>query len=612
MKKQRKIAAVLSAAAFLAIYAPGSSFAADGWMQEDGSWVYYKEDGERVREDWIRQGDQHYWMDASGNMVSGGLFQIKDDYYYFGEDGVMVREQWVAIPNPNAEPEEEREETPYEEIMENRIPDEPQNYWYYFQQNGKAYRRSGNKESIQAKTIDGKKYAFDTEGRMLYGWVSDGERQTGENAWEYSDYYFGSPDDGAMQQGWVRLHIIADNVEAEQPGSDYWEEEQDRWFYFNANGKKTRGEEGDCRFKTIDGNKYGFDEYGRMIASWYADPEGITLATSKSEAGTNEETGEVNPYQGTRDYSRQFMYFGSPESGVKYTKGWFKTIPSEYLHKSKYEEDSEYTYYADGDGNICVGEIKTIDGEKYAFDLNGRLITGMVCLGMESGSTSSRIEYVFYSDAAERSGAMPRGPFATEAEFDDLVESYAEDFESGKMRFYYFGGQNGTMLTGKQRLQFGKFGDYYDFMFETKGRLKGSGVFGKRDGRLYKAGKLLKPDEYEKYAIFKQSFETLPEDATEEEKKEFGYRDQDGDGKIEGILTKLTVDEFISEVCNSGIYDEDRKETVWTVRYDPPDVTYYLVASDGDIVKNKKSAVDMDGYKFTVKKEKIQYITVDE
>ena len=88
-----------------------------------------------------------------------------------------------------------------------------------------------------SRAINGKKYSFDTEGRMLSGWVSDGERQTGEDAWQEADYYFGSPDDGSLHQGWTKINIHVDDPDLDQPGNDYWEEDQDRWFYFTESGK---------------------------------------------------------------------------------------------------------------------------------------------------------------------------------------------------------------------------------------------------------------------------------------------------------------------------------------------------------------------------------------
>ena len=206
MRKQTKLVAVLSTAALLAIGASMTSFAAQGWAEEDGTWVYYDSSNDRVTEEWKKSGDNWYWLDDNGEMAVDMLVEDDDDYYYVDANGVMVTNQWVAIENEDAGEE-----------------DEPDHYWYYFQANGKAYTRSDNasEDSVSPKTINGKKYAFDEEGRMLYGWVSGGERQTDDDAWKESLYYFGDEDDGAMSLGWRQISIVDDEYEDLQPGDEY-------------------------------------------------------------------------------------------------------------------------------------------------------------------------------------------------------------------------------------------------------------------------------------------------------------------------------------------------------------------------------------------------------
>ena len=52
MRKQTKVVAVASAAALLAIGASMTSFAATGWVEEDGQWYFYDKDGNRVEDEW--------------------------------------------------------------------------------------------------------------------------------------------------------------------------------------------------------------------------------------------------------------------------------------------------------------------------------------------------------------------------------------------------------------------------------------------------------------------------------------------------------------------------------------------------------------------------------
>ena len=69
MRKQTKLVAVLSAAALLAIGASMTSFAATGWAEEDGTWVYYNRDGERVTDEWKKSGSNWFYLDEDGYMA---------------------------------------------------------------------------------------------------------------------------------------------------------------------------------------------------------------------------------------------------------------------------------------------------------------------------------------------------------------------------------------------------------------------------------------------------------------------------------------------------------------------------------------------------------------
>ena len=142
MRKKIKAAAVLSTAAFLSMCASLVSFGSQGWIQENGNWVYYNEKNDRVTEAWVKDGNYWYWLDENGNMANDGLRQIKDNYYYFREDGSMVSGQWVSVENEEvaAYVDEYAEET-------GMVEGEPVRYWYYFQENGRAYKRSDNASS---------------------------------------------------------------------------------------------------------------------------------------------------------------------------------------------------------------------------------------------------------------------------------------------------------------------------------------------------------------------------------------------------------------------------------------------------------------------------------
>ena len=575
MRKQTKLVAVLSTAALLAIGASMTSFAATGWVEEDGTWVYYNRDEERATEEWKKSGDNWFWLDDNGEMAVDQLIEDDDDYYYVNESGAMVSNQWVAIENEDAGED-----------------DEPDYYWYYFQANGKAYTRpdSASEDSISAKTINGKKYAFDEEGKMLYGWVSGGERQTDDDAWREADYYLGDENDGAMAQGWVQISIVDDAYEDDlQPGDEFWDEEQDRWFYFQTSGKKVKADETDGEVleeKTINGQKYGFDEYGRMVANWFSEAfeEGTTSVASRASAS------EV------AEYSRTFKYFSSPEDGARYTRGWFKVVPGYYLEEDEYDDGADYWYYADGDGELYANEVKTIKGKKYAFNENGRMMDGLVLLQMASKTSSNGTTRYDSSDIdhkiADDDGTYP---YDTEDNFNETVYELSAGLTTGEYRFYYFGdSDDGSMKTGKETVEID--GENFNFKFKDSSSSKGAGIHGEDDDKLYMGGKLIEADSDDKYQVVM-------------------YTKDDATGTI--TMVELDTDEFLDycDAIEEGEEGYDEDETTWNVKAQYTDskseTKFYLVNTSGSMVKNKSAAKNGDDYEFNVDDFIIKSVTIE-
>ena len=585
MRKQTKLVAVLSTAALLAIGASMTSFAAQGWAEEDRTWVYYDKNGDKVNETWKKYGDNWYWLDDNGEMATDSLIDNDGNYYYVDVNGVMVSNQWVAIENEDAGEE-----------------DEPEVWWYYFQSNGKAYKKSDNASSISLKTINGKKYSFDDEGKMHYGWVDDdGTRQTDDDTWRNCQYYFGDENDGAMSVGWRLIDITDSNFENDQPdpNGDTWDEEQTRWFWFKSSGKKQT----DKMNKTINGKKYGFDEDGRMIASWYTDDLKKNLKDGEDKVVSP--TATTSQTQGIASYSNTFMYFNDPESGARYTKGWFKVVPGYYLQQGKYDDGDEYWYYADGNGKIYANQIKTIKGKKYAFDEYDRMISGLVFLSFNEADESTDIMMKFADDAKkgnagkaldadqakDNMNANKTNPYDTEDNFDDFVNNYQKQIAEGTIRCYYFGSSDdGAMKTGRQNVTID--GDTFAFEFEKAGARKGAGKVGLKDNKLYLAGKQVKADKDDKYSVYKIT--------------------KDGDEIV--AVEKMEAAEFIKDAMGDADKKITNSKTTYTWKpADDSDMTeYLLISSSGTVCKNKSGAKDGNDYKFTVdSSRKITKVVLD-
>ena len=475
MRKQTKLVAVLSTAALLAIGASMTSFAATGWAEEDGTWVYYDRNGDRVTDKWAKSGNNWYYLDGAGEMAIDQLIEDDDNYYYVDVNGVMVTNQWVAIENEDAGND-----------------NEPDEWWYYFQANGKALKGpEDNKVSL--KTVNGKKYAFTSEGKMLYGWVDADDAAVindDDDAWQRGDYYFGDQNDGAMTVGWRLIDITDENATADTAGNNWIQtaynddEDQSRWFWFKSNGKKqTSSESGELELKakTINGKKYGFDEYGRMVAEWAVDFDQAKI----NNGGNTPSTGHMTVNEGNPDWSSAWMYFNSVEDGARVAKNWFKVVPAEGLNSSKYNDDEDGWYYADGNGHLYASEFKTIKGKKYGFDNKGKMLNGMKFIKTNGNEL-----------VGIKADDDDNFPFDTEDGFDNNSLHWANEGYS----CYYFGdSSDGAMKTGKMQVEID--GDKYSFNFGKSGSKKGAGKVGEDDKKYYNSGKLMAAGKDEKYQV---------------------------------------------------------------------------------------------------------------
>ena len=412
MRKQTRKLLIPCTAAVLTIGASMISWAATGWQEEDGIWRYYSSDGEPVTEAWKKSGDHWFWLDGDGEMLTDSLVEDDEDYYYVNESGAMVKNEWRELDNTDDS------------------DDAADTCWYYLGPNGKAYKAASSGKTT-FKTINGKKYAFDEEARMLYGWVDEESgRVTDEDAWRTSVYYLGANGDGAMRSNqWERLE--ADDDENEDDAFDGY-----YWFWFGANGKKAADST-----KTINGKKYKFTENGNAIFNFYS------IASTATASGSD-------------------MYFNSPEQCWR-ADGWFKSDPDQNIDPEGYDDGDEYWYYAQKNGELVKSQIKKINGQYYGFDEYGKMLHGLYKLSVNDRDIQSYEEIESETDLPEEDEAW---------------------------QVYYFGDtpKEGAMKTGTTRLDVD--GEEYTYEFKKSGSDRGAGYDGIHDGSIYIKGRLLKAD----------------------------------------------------------------------------------------------------------------------
>ena len=420
MRKQTKIVAALSATALLALGASAVTFAA-GWDNSTGTWQYLDNNGSAVTDVWRKSGDYWFYLDSDGNMATDTLVEKDSDKYYVNAEGAMVTNQWVALDSDSYDTNSDDGEAEYR--------------WYYFGSDGKAYRNKKSSSTVttsELKTINGKKYAFDADGKMLYGWVNEdnADIQSDDDAWQNSKYYFGGWNDGAAQTGWVQLTVDTTSLSEDTDSDTYW-------FYFDGNGKKQAGKK-----KTINGASYYFDEYGRMVDDWAdASAKG---AVSQSTSGSN-------------------VTYVNGDGSVRKNQ-WVWAVPAEdyAIAMAGDNDDNDYAndeyswWWTKADGKLFVNGLKKIKGKYYAFDKYGRMLSGLV----------------LDTEDAERE----EGRFTSKKNLgttgDDFTDMDAEDFkkEGYAGTFYLFGEEekDGSRKTGYQNVEFND--DTYQMYFGTNGK----------------------------------------------------------------------------------------------------------------------------------------------
>ncbi len=396
--------------------------ASGGWVEEDGIWRYRGPDGSYVSECWKKSGNSWFWLDEDGEMAVDSLIADDDDYYYVNDAGAMLTNAWKEFPNTDDS------------------EDAADTCWYYFGPNGKAYK-AGDSGRTTFKTIarargGASKYAFDEEGRMLYGWVNESsERLTQADAWKEGVYYLGGPGDGALRaNGWERIDVEPEDDDMTEDEEEFFDGYY--WFYFKSNGKKIQD-----TTKKINGKKYLFHEYGNTAFSWFA-PTTDPVATGSG------------------------LHYSDPWECWQ-SSGWFKTVPGMNIDPEGYEDGEKFWFYADKGNKLVKSQIKKINGYYYAFNEYGEMLEGL------------------YKMSVNGREIQAYGEIESE---DDLPEA-DEAWE-----VYYFGGSSkeGAMKTGKVTIDID--GESYTYNFRKSGVNRGAGYDGISDGELYCKGRLMKAD----------------------------------------------------------------------------------------------------------------------
>ena len=315
MRKQTKIAAVVSAAALLALGASMTSFAASKgtWMMVDGEWQCYGKNGDAYENTFCSSNGKEYYVGEDGQLVRSSWVEYDSSYYFVNSSGAKITNDW-------------RLTTPYDDDS----ADEDE-YWYYLK------KTTGKPATGKQSNINGQIYLFNNEGQMQHGWVAatdtngakfvqldkEDDEKSMSAAGNAAVYYCGDEDDGhAKKNKWTKTW----------PPDNTSEEDDDKeWFWFDKDGVLSRSGENKGSATASDAWKYKLDE-----------------GTLKKD--TNESTGVISKKKvSSKDY-------WSTKDGVMLSK--FYLI-----------NDAMYYFGGSDDGSMKTGSqsIKDNTGDTYKF-----------------------------------------------------------------------------------------------------------------------------------------------------------------------------------------------------------------------------------------------------
>ena len=339
MRKQTKIAAVVSAAALLALGASITSFAAakGTWMMVDGEWYCYDKNGDVYENTFCSSNGKEYYVGDDGMLVRSSWVEYDGDYYFVNSSGAKITNDW-------------RLTTPYED-------EDADEEWFYFQSTGK---RADNKKIL----YKGSTFFFDADGKMLTGWVTaeDTNVANEENDIQTNTTFYCDETGARVESAWV--YTTAPSTPDDDADAD------EHWYYLKSSGKVATGKQSNVKGQAfILGNQS--DNLGQMLTGWVG---GDLNAENKYEY--EEIDGETDARAlSSVDVAYYCLYDEDKADGHIQKNKWMKTWKPEEAYEEDEDED-KYWYWLEKDGKAYIPESKDVKARGYKYDLgDGELTT---------------------------------------------------------------------------------------------------------------------------------------------------------------------------------------------------------------------------------------------
>ena len=476
MRKQTKIAAVVSAAALLALGASITSFAAakGTWMMVDGEWYCYDKNGDVYENTFCSSNGKEYYVGDDGMLVRSSWVEYDGDYYFVNSSGAKITNDW-------------RLTTPYED-------EDADEEWFYFQSTGK---RADNKKIL----YKGSTFFFDADGKMLTGWVTaDGDQVVNEentiNTSTTSPTYYCDETGARVESGWV--YTTAPSTPDDDADADEY------WYYLKSSGKVATGKQSNVKGQGfVFGNKP--ENMGQMLTGWVAgkndNPADKNSKMLYEEIGNEDSQEELSKWvksnsEDEAEYAVYYCMYDEDKADGHIQKNKWRNL---WAPQDAYEEDEDedkFWYWIDKDGKVYIPGYNDIIATGIEYELGD----GAMDEGKQFNFAMKKINSkdYFFNEEGEMVSDFVSVVASKKNQDNNLY------IENG---MYYFGGSNdGSMKTGSQTVKDDN-GDSFKFYFGTKdnnttGEVKGKGVTGNKNNKLYYMGHLVAAQDYKYQPVF--------------------------------------------------------------------------------------------------------------
>ena len=152
------------------------SYIKSNWEQIGNQWFYFDKDGWMVT-GWLKLSDTWYYMNTSGARVSNCWTWVGNSCYYFDEDGKMAADTWIGDYYVNADgawvPGQKKDDQKNDQNgSQNSNQNQTQTKAQWVKTSGRWWYRhaDGSYTKSNWEYIDGQWYYFDKDGWMTIGY----------------------------------------------------------------------------------------------------------------------------------------------------------------------------------------------------------------------------------------------------------------------------------------------------------------------------------------------------------------------------------------------------------------------------------------------------------